>query len=78
LLIQIAVERQLEILGEAAGISEAFRRTHSEINWRKIVSLRNMLIHRYDEVQQDILWNDRHLRTHDVANSSRTFITSAM
>ncbi|WP_289500116.1 HepT-like ribonuclease domain-containing protein [Gloeocapsopsis sp. IPPAS B-1203] len=56
LLIQSAVERQLEILGEAAGrVSEAFRCTHSEIDWRRIVGLRNILIHRYDEIQQDIL-----------------------
>ncbi|WP_322742304.1 HepT-like ribonuclease domain-containing protein [Gloeocapsopsis crepidinum] len=43
--------RQLEILGEAAGrVSEAFRRTPSGIDWRRIVGLRNILIHRYDEI----------------------------
>lgn len=56
MLIQSAVERQLEILGEAAGRSEAFRHTHSEIDWRRIVGLRNILIHCYDEIQQDIIW----------------------
>jgi uncharacterized protein with HEPN domain len=56
ILIQSAVERQLEILGEAAGrISEDFRRAHLEIDWRRIVGLRNILTHRYDEIQQDIL-----------------------
>jgi uncharacterized protein with HEPN domain len=47
ILIQSAVERQLEILGEAAGrISEGFRQAHPAIDWRAIVGLRNILIHR--------------------------------
>lgn len=58
ILIQSAVERQLEILGEAAGrLSEAFRQTRPAIDWRRIVGLRNIIIHRYDEIQQDIIWN---------------------
>ena len=56
-LIQSAVERQLEILGEAAGrISSDFRSTHSDINWRGIIGLRNILIHRYDDIQQQVVW----------------------
>ena len=56
-LVQSAVERQLEILGEAAGrISPDFRSTHSDINWRGIIGLRNILIHRYDDIQQQVVW----------------------
>jgi uncharacterized protein with HEPN domain len=52
-----AVERQFEILGEAARrISREFRQANSAINWQRIVGLRNIVIHRYDEVDQDILW----------------------
>jgi uncharacterized protein with HEPN domain len=52
-----AVERQFEILGEAARrISEEFRQTHRAIDWQRIIGLRNIVIHRYDEVDQDILW----------------------
>lgn len=58
LLIQSAVERQLEILGEAAGrVSDALRQSHPDIDWRRTVGLRNIIIHRYDEIQQDIIWN---------------------
>ena len=58
ILIQSAVERQLEILGEAAGrVSDALRQTYSTIDWRRTVGLRNIIIHRYDEIQQDIIWN---------------------
>ncbi|MGV0026795.1 HepT-like ribonuclease domain-containing protein [Phormidesmis priestleyi] len=40
ILIQSAVERQLEILGEAAGrVSEAFRQTHPTLDWRRTVGL---------------------------------------
>lgn len=44
LLIQSAVERQLEILGEAARrLSDEFRQAHPEIAWRRIIGLRNIL-----------------------------------
>ncbi|NJL88210.1 MAG: DUF86 domain-containing protein [Leptolyngbyaceae cyanobacterium SM1_1_3] len=56
-LVQSAVERQLEILGEAARrLSDEFRQTHSEIDWRRIIGLRNILIHRYDEIRQQTIW----------------------
>jgi uncharacterized protein with HEPN domain len=57
LLIQSAVERQLEILGEAARrLSDEFRQAHPEIDWRRIIGLRNILIHRYDEIRQQTIW----------------------
>ena len=56
-LIQSAVERQLEILGEAARrLSGEFRQAHPEIDWRRIIGLRNILIHRYDEIRQQTIW----------------------
>lgn len=56
-LTQSAVERQLEILGEAARrLSDEFRQAHPEIDWRRIIGLRNILIHRYDEIRQQAIW----------------------
>ncbi|MGL5080903.1 MAG: HepT-like ribonuclease domain-containing protein [Microcoleaceae cyanobacterium] len=56
-----AVERQFEILGEAARrITDAFRQAHPDIDWQRIVGLRNIVAHRYDEVRQDILWTIIH------------------
>lgn len=56
-LIQSAVERQFEILGEAARrLSNEFRQAHPEIDWRRIIGLRNILIHRYDEIRQQTIW----------------------
>ncbi len=56
-LTQSAVERQLEILGEAAHrLSDEFRQAHPEIDWRRIIGLRNILIHRYDEIRQQTIW----------------------
>jgi uncharacterized protein with HEPN domain len=43
---QLAVERSLEIIGEAAGrVSTSFRNAHPEIPWRQIIGQRNVLIH---------------------------------
>lgn len=56
-----AVERQFEILGEAARrISNEFRQAHPAVDWQRIVGLRNIVVHRYDEVRQDILWTIIH------------------
>jgi uncharacterized protein with HEPN domain len=57
LLLQSAVERQLEILGEAARrTSPNFKNVHPEIPWRQIVGLRNVLAHEYGDIQHHRLW----------------------
>ncbi len=54
---QMAVERGLEILGEAARrVSEPFQQAHPEIDWRNTIGLRNVIAHRYEQVQQDRIW----------------------
>ncbi|MBI1984386.1 MAG: DUF86 domain-containing protein [Acidobacteria bacterium] len=56
-VLNLAVVRLLEILGEAASrIPQEDRTAFPEIPWADIVGLRNRLIHGYDEVDFDILW----------------------
>ncbi|MBE7385044.1 MAG: DUF86 domain-containing protein [Leptolyngbya sp. SIO1E4] len=51
-----AVERQFEGLGEAARrISTEFQHAYPNIDWQRIIGLRNIIAHRYDEVRQEIL-----------------------
>ncbi len=48
---RLAVERELEILGEAARrVSMRFRDVHPDIPWKEIVGLRNVISHEYDKV----------------------------
>src|SRR5690554_3294226 len=50
-MMRLAIERKLEILGEAAGrVSAEFRTNHPEIPWKEIVGLRNVSSHQYDKV----------------------------
>lgn len=52
-----AVERHLEIIGEAPGkISQELRNLHPEIPWQKIVGLRNVLIHEYGDIDDVLVW----------------------
>ncbi len=45
------------VLGEAANrVSDAGKAKYHHLEWRDIVSMRNMLIHGYDVVDLDILW----------------------
>ena len=57
LLLRSAIERQLEIVGEAAGrVSMEFQLMHSEIAWRSMTGLRNILAHEYGEIKVDRIW----------------------
>lgn len=50
-ITRLAVERQLEILGEAARrVSSRFRDEHPEIPWKEMVGLRNVISHEYDRI----------------------------
>ncbi len=56
--LQFALTRLIQIVGEAANrVSKATRGRHPELPWRKIVGMRNRLIHAYDLADTDILWN---------------------
>ena len=56
-LLRDAVERRIEIIGEAARrMTDEFRAAHPEIPWRVIMATRHILAHDYDEVDNDIVW----------------------
>lgn len=56
-MLNLALVRLLEILGEAANrIPPEERSAHPQIPWPQLVGLRNRLIHEYDNVDFDILW----------------------
>jgi uncharacterized protein with HEPN domain len=52
-----AVIRNFEIIGEAASqISEPDKLQYSQIEWRKIIGLRNRIVHDYFGIDLDIIW----------------------
>jgi uncharacterized protein with HEPN domain len=56
-MIQDAVIRNLEIIGEAVkNISAATRMSAHEVPWQKIAGLRDVLIHEYFGVDLDTIW----------------------
>jgi len=62
--LNLSLTRLLEIVGEAASrISKEGRANCPEIPWSQVVSMRNRLIHGYDAVDLDILWE---IVTHDL------------
>lgn len=58
-LVRAAVERQFEIVGEALGratdLEPQLERWLPEV--RRIVGLRNRLIHGYGDVDEEIVWD---------------------
>ncbi len=57
-MLSLALTRVVEIIGEAAArVSPAVQQNSAAIPWPQIIGLRNRLIHGYDAVDLDILWN---------------------
>lgn len=67
-VVQDAVIRELEVLGEAAGrVSPPFVAAHSEIPWREITGIRHKLIHDYFVVDLGIVWRTATVNIPEVA-----------
>ena len=54
---QAAVMHRLMVVGEAAKrLSDGFRESHSQQPWKQIAGMRDRLIHGYDKVRLEVVW----------------------
>lgn len=55
----LALERSLELLGEAARrVSETAKREHPGVDWRALIGQRNVLAHDYGEIDHRLLYDN--------------------
>lgn len=64
-MLRRAIERELEIIGEAMNRIEKLDSTIEISGKRQIISMRNRVIHGYDKIDNEIIWGTiiRHLPT---------------
>lgn len=57
-LLQAAVCREIEIIGEASKhLSKGFKARHPEIPWKAVAGMRDKLIHDYFGVDYNAVWD---------------------
>lgn len=53
-----AILYQITIIGEATKrLSPEFRLQHPEIAWQNMAAMRNVIVHEYDQVDLDVVWD---------------------
>ncbi len=76
-MIQDAVIRQIEIIGEATKkLSKEIRDRHPQIPWKDMAGLRDKLIHGYFGVDLDAVWDTVKRDIPQLKNSLRNLIES--
>jgi len=56
-MLTFALVRAVEVIGEAASkISRSSQERFNEIPWPQIIAMRHRLIHGYDDINLDVLW----------------------
>lgn len=57
-LVRTWVRHKILLMGEAVDhLSNELRDRHPHIGWRLINDMRNRLVHGYDQIDDDIVWN---------------------
>ncbi len=53
-----AILYQITIIGEATKrLSVIFRQQHPEIPWREMAGMRDVIVHKYDQLDLDVVWD---------------------
>ena len=57
-MLALSLVRLLEVIGEAANlVSSEFKKKHPSVPWKKMIGLRNRLIHGYFDINLTIVWD---------------------
>jgi uncharacterized protein with HEPN domain len=57
-MMQEAVMRKIEIIGEASNrVSDEIKNRFTDLPWHKMRAMRNILIHMYDELDLEMIWD---------------------
>lgn len=57
-LVQVWMVHYLGIIGEAANrLSDETKKKYPSVPWRKIVGMRNYIVHEYFKIDAQIIWN---------------------
>ena len=63
-MLRAALERYVSLIGEAATrLDRSLQDRHPQIPWHRIIGMRNILVHGYDSVDDQVLWDTACLRT---------------
>lgn len=72
---QAAILYRPIVIGEATKrLSNEFREQYPMIPWRQMAGLRDVVIHDYDELDFDILWNVIHINLPDILPEIQTIL----
>lgn len=56
--LQLALTYLIQVIGEAASrTSPPFRDGHPQVHWNKVIGMRHRIVHNYDDVNADIVWD---------------------
>jgi len=54
---QLACERLFEIIGEATKrVSSDLKDSEATLPWKKMIGMRNVVIHQYDQIDVELVW----------------------
>lgn len=57
-VLRLALQKTIEIIGEAAAkVTQETRDQYPQLSWRKMIAMRNILIHAYFDVDPNEVWN---------------------
>ncbi|RFP54099.1 MAG: DUF86 domain-containing protein [Limnothrix sp. CACIAM 69d] len=66
---QSAILYQITIIGEATKrLSLEFRQENPEIPWREMAGMRDIIVHEYDQLDLDIIWDVIHNKLPSLLN----------
>ncbi|NJL31392.1 MAG: DUF86 domain-containing protein [Phycisphaerales bacterium] len=75
IMLALALTKAAEVIGEAANrVSETTRCKYPQIHWHEMIGTRNRLVHGYDQIDLDVLWDIATLDLPELIEQMKTIV----